>query len=84
MSSITSRLLVGVSRDRKSTANQVEVLVDGQRVGRFAVPVRGAKGSAAQSIPLKQYLGQRIAIQVIQLARDERSQVHWQTLSVVD
>ena len=84
VTSITHRLQLGVTRSRESTASQIEVLVNGERIGRFAVPVQGAKGSAGRSIPLGKYLGQRIAIQVNQISRGERPQVEWQTLSVLE
>ncbi len=84
VTSITNRLQLGVTRTHDSTASQIEVLVDGERIARFAVPVQGAKGSAGRSVPLGKYLGRQIEIQVIQVARGERPQADWHRLSIVD
>ncbi len=84
VSSITHHLQLGVTRGRDSTASQIEVLINGEPVARFAVPVQGGKGSTGRSVPLGKYLGQRIDIQVIQIARGEHPQVDWQTLCVTD
>jgi hypothetical protein len=84
VSSITHRLQLGVTRGRESTASQIEVLINGERVSRFAVPLPGAKGSAGRSIPLGKYLGQKIAIQVRQVSRGEHPQVEWQALTVLE
>ena len=73
-----------MTRGRESTASQIEVLINGERVSRFAVPLPGAKGSAGRSIPLGKYLGQKIAIQVRQVSRGEHPQVEWQALTVLE
>ncbi len=84
VTSLADRLHLGVTRTAQSTASQIEVLVDGERIARFAVPVQGGKGSAGRTVPLDKYFGRRIEIQVIQVARGDRPLVDSRGLAIVE
>ena len=67
-----------------SSPSQIEVFVEGRRVGQFDVPV--ATDAAARPAPcvvyLKAYRGREVTIEIVQSGGDEQAWVAWRGLSL--
>ena len=77
------RLILGVSRPSGTTTSQIEVSIDGQPISQFEVPVRHSHAYPdPMAVPLTDYIGKRIDVEVIQRSDDKQALVQWRALTL--
>jgi hypothetical protein len=76
------RLVLVVSRGGQSSPSRIEVRVEGQAVQEFDVPIRRWGPTRITAVPLAEYHGRQITVELIQRGEDARSLVDWEKLEL--
>lgn len=75
------QLMLAVSRPRDTSASKLEVLVDGQPLKQFEVPVRWDKNAPKPlAVSLAEYAGREVTVELVHRGSDERALAEWRAL----
>lgn len=78
------QLVIAVSRPRETSASKLEVLVDGQLVKQFEVPVRWDKNAPKPLVvSLADQAGREVTVTLVHRGTDDRALAEWRALALV-